>query len=332
MSTDFHVSIVVPVYNRLAYFTEGLDSIASQSYPDWSLTVVDDGSSEDIESAVREFSDKVPQEVVYVRQTNSGAGAARQRALESCNGDAVAFMDSDDPWFPNHLEDVVKVFHEQPECDWVGGPARIVDERTNSIIAENSFQRNGRDHPVLSLKHIKFSSYRVITDERLFGCLIESYLPGGIQASALRRKYYKQIRFLPIRLYDDTIFQLECFARGAKLAMLHENQITYRIHNNNLSFVGGTTINVERRIQGYRDAETAFRYLLGLDGVRARDRECIKKRIANDFFWKLAPALADANRHGEAHQARVEALKMARYQDFGMLKSFVSTSIKHFFR
>ena len=48
MSTDFHVSIVVPVYNRLAYFTEGLDSIASQSYPDWSLTVVDDGSSEDI--------------------------------------------------------------------------------------------------------------------------------------------------------------------------------------------------------------------------------------------------------------------------------------------
>lgn len=322
MHTSFHVSIVIPVYNRKSYLLEGLDSIASQSYADWSLTVVDDGSSEDIESVVRAFIEKVPQKVDYIRQQNGGAGAARQRALESCNGDAVAFMDSDDPWFPNHLEDVVKVFQEQTECDWVGGPARIIDERTNSVIAENSFQRSGSDHPILSLKHKNYGSYRVITDESLFACLIQSYLPGGIQASALRRKYYKQVRFLPIRLYDDTIFQLECFARGAKLAMLHENQITYRIHNNNLSFIGNSDISAERRIQGYQDAETAFSYLLGLDGINSRDRDCIKKRISNDLFWKLAPALADAGRLKEASIASVKAMKMGGWYDLGMLKSF----------
>jgi glycosyltransferase involved in cell wall biosynthesis len=328
MVANLHISIVLPAYNRKTYLIEGLKSIALQSFTDWSLIVVDDGSIEDIETVVRDFSVQLRQQVQYIKQPNSGAGAARQRALELCNGDAVAFMDSDDPWLPNHLADVAMVFREQPDCDWVGGPARIVDERSGLTVTENSYYRDGSRHPILSLEHINFDSYRLITDPNLFGCLIRSYLPGGIQASALRRRFYKKVRFLPVRLYDDTIFQLECFARGAKLAMLHSNQIIYRIHNNNLSFVGGDAISPERRIKGYQDAEAAFSYLYGVEGLNDKYREYVRDRIANDLFWKLAPALMEANRSKEASQARMKALKLVGYRNLGMLKSLIAKGLK----
>src|SRR5215469_17732216 len=89
-------SVVIPAFNRLEMLRQALASVIGQKFQEFETIVVDDGSNEDIESAVRECN--LP--VRYLRQQNSGPGAARNLGLRHARGQYVAFLDSDDTWFP----------------------------------------------------------------------------------------------------------------------------------------------------------------------------------------------------------------------------------------
>src|SRR5215469_7327659 len=93
-------SVVIPAFNRLEMLRQALASVIGQKFQEFETIVVDDGSNEDIESAVRECN--LP--VRYLRQQNSGPGAARNLGLRHARGQYVAFLDSDDTWFPWALE------------------------------------------------------------------------------------------------------------------------------------------------------------------------------------------------------------------------------------
>ena len=109
------VSIVVPTYNRAALLDRTLASIVAQSYSDWECIVVDDGSTDGTEAVVAKYAPGVQ----YVRQTNAGPAAARNRGLERARGDALMFLDSDDVLLPSALDDLVMAL----ECDGAAGVA-----------------------------------------------------------------------------------------------------------------------------------------------------------------------------------------------------------------
>jgi glycosyltransferase involved in cell wall biosynthesis len=88
------VTVVIPSYNRAHLIADAIESVFRQTYQDFEIILVDDGSTDDTAAAVRRFGSRVR----YVRQDNAGAGAARNHGIRLAKGDYIAFLDSDDRW------------------------------------------------------------------------------------------------------------------------------------------------------------------------------------------------------------------------------------------
>jgi GT2 family glycosyltransferase len=100
------VSIVIPLYNKAAYVQRALQSIAAQTFSDFEVIVVDDGSTDDGASVVRNYSGLTLQ---LISQPNAGPGAARNRGISEARGELIAFLDADDEWLPTYLEQSVNL-------------------------------------------------------------------------------------------------------------------------------------------------------------------------------------------------------------------------------
>jgi glycosyltransferase involved in cell wall biosynthesis len=96
-------SVVIPVYNRTTILLKTLASILKQSYRDFEIIVVDDGSTEDVEANLSEVIKKNP-EVKLIRQENKERGAARNTGLRNASGNYIVFFDSDDLMHEDHLQ------------------------------------------------------------------------------------------------------------------------------------------------------------------------------------------------------------------------------------
>jgi glycosyltransferase involved in cell wall biosynthesis len=94
-------SVVIPVYNRARVLRNALASVLEQSYQDFEIVVVDDGSNDHPERVVEELQDP---RIRILRQNNRGGGAARNAGIDAARGRFIAFLDSDDRFLPAHLE------------------------------------------------------------------------------------------------------------------------------------------------------------------------------------------------------------------------------------
>jgi len=107
------VSVILPTYNRSGYIRDAIMSVLDQTYGGVELIIVDDGSTDGTEEAVKPFlTDK---RVKYILQKNSGAAAARNHGLKLSTGKYVAFIDSDDIWKKDKLSVQVGVMHAAPQ-------------------------------------------------------------------------------------------------------------------------------------------------------------------------------------------------------------------------
>ena len=96
------VSIIMPSYNTEAFIAESIKSVLAQTYTNWELIIVDDCSTDNTDAAVAAFDDA---RIKYIKnEKNSGAAVSRNRALREAQGKWIAFLDSDDLWFPEKLE------------------------------------------------------------------------------------------------------------------------------------------------------------------------------------------------------------------------------------
>jgi hypothetical protein len=93
-------SVIIPTYNRAALLREALESVFAQTFMDYEVIVIDDGSTDDTDKVAASFGDKIR----FLRQANQGPGSARNLGLQSATGRYIAFLDSDDIWFPWTLD------------------------------------------------------------------------------------------------------------------------------------------------------------------------------------------------------------------------------------
>jgi glycosyltransferase involved in cell wall biosynthesis len=106
------VSVIIPTYNRKDFLLEAVDSVLAQTYDDYELIVVDDGSSDGTEEALQRYDEQLH----YCYQANQGVSTARNRGLELAHGDFIAFLDSDDLWMKKKMELQVACMDEYPDC------------------------------------------------------------------------------------------------------------------------------------------------------------------------------------------------------------------------
>lgn len=94
------VSIVIPTFNRARYLRDALDSVFGQTVRNFEVVLIDDGSTDDTKDVIKQYGS----EIRYFYQENSGRSVARNRGLAEARGEYIAFLDSDDIWYPDHLQ------------------------------------------------------------------------------------------------------------------------------------------------------------------------------------------------------------------------------------
>ncbi len=143
---DLLVSIIIPLYNGSKVIGRALQSIINQTYKNFEIIVVDDGSKDNDAEWVRNNY----QNVMVIQQENRGVAAARNTGINAANSDSdiLAFLDQDDEWLPEKLIKQVAVLREDPYCGWV--------TCNQKYVWENGIERPGFMKPEIDKPHRSF--------------------------------------------------------------------------------------------------------------------------------------------------------------------------------
>ena len=109
------ISVVIPAYNRAELIGETIDSVLAQTFQDFEIIVVDDGSTDDTATVIASYGSLVQ----YLYQENAGQAAARNAGIRAAQGQHIALLDSDDLWLPPKLEKQVSCLLSADQCAWV---------------------------------------------------------------------------------------------------------------------------------------------------------------------------------------------------------------------
>jgi glycosyltransferase involved in cell wall biosynthesis len=207
------VSIIIPLYNAERFIAETINSVLKQSYSDWELIVIDDGSKDASAKIAEGFlTDK---RINYYHQSNSGVSVARNNGISKAKGKYIAFLDADDTWRSDNLELKISVLQNEL-IDFVFSDAELIDENS---ISKNEFL-TGTD--IESLKHYLLWDTTVI--------------PGPCSNLIIKRKCFEEgLRFDPAfstAADQDLCFNLCSKYNGKRIA---QPLWQYRILGNSMS-------------------------------------------------------------------------------------------------
>jgi glycosyltransferase involved in cell wall biosynthesis len=104
------VSVIIPTYNSASFVPQSVESVLQQTYDNFEVIVVDDGSTDNTEAALLPYKDKIR----YIKKTNSGPSAARNLGITEAKGEFIAFQDADDLWLPEKLQLQIEHFKQNP--------------------------------------------------------------------------------------------------------------------------------------------------------------------------------------------------------------------------
>ena len=138
------ISVIIPTYNRAHLLPRALDSILSQSCLPNEIIVVDDGSTDDTSVLMT----SVYPEIVFIQQSNTGVSCTRNVGIKRASGDWIAFLDSDDEWFPEKLEVQMNALYKNPELKichtneiWIRNGTRVNPKKKHEKFGGWIFQK-----------------------------------------------------------------------------------------------------------------------------------------------------------------------------------------------
>ena len=323
------VSIILPTYNRARFLPQAFEAIRAQQFTDWELIVVDDGSTDGSETLIRRELEKINQPSRLLCQENQGAAAARNTGLDHVAGEYIAFYDSDDLWLRHHLQDCVEGLLENPGLDWVFGACRIVEETSGAVRADNTFYVDGEPRPFMKLQATQSGRLTVIDDSRVFGTMVSHGLYNGPQNSVVRTTSLGEARFPLCEVGEDQLLSLGLCLDGRRFGYFDNVHVEYRVHNANLSAITESH-NPQRKQQIFESMISGFERLLAERQLTRAARGSLRRRIANDLFWKVGYATClQQGKHAEALQAFDRALRHWPW-DWRCWKTYWLTRIRSF--
>jgi glycosyltransferase involved in cell wall biosynthesis len=122
------VGVIVPAFNAASTLPIALESVASQTFDDWQILLVDDGSTDDTAQVVAPFLERFGSKIKYIKQENRGLPAARNTAIRASTTEFLALLDADDVWLPCRLQESVKVLRERPQAGLAYGGITSIDQ------------------------------------------------------------------------------------------------------------------------------------------------------------------------------------------------------------
>ncbi len=129
-SDQIKMTVLMPAYNAGGYIAEAIQSVLEQSFPDFELVIVDDGSTDETAEIIRSFNDS---RIVLVSQKNTGIGGALNHGLKLARAPLIARFDADDICYPDRLKTQYQFMGDNPRCIVVGSAVDYVDESNRFI-------------------------------------------------------------------------------------------------------------------------------------------------------------------------------------------------------
>jgi glycosyltransferase involved in cell wall biosynthesis len=210
----------MPTYNRSHLLTESIQSVFDQTFQDFELIVVDDGSTDNTGEMVDSFRDP---RIRYIYQENRGVAAARNTGIKAANGEYIAFLDSDDLWLTQKLELDIKLLDSRPDIPLTCSAVYAFDGDTGKNIG-------GRWPPESYLRELQEGSRQPLTEFLSRGSVF------GIVAVDLRRQVFDEVGFFDESLscgedYDMLVRILQRFPIG----IVNMPVVRVRLHRTSLS-------------------------------------------------------------------------------------------------
>ncbi|WP_159022072.1 glycosyltransferase [Formosa sp. L2A11] len=168
------VSIITPVYNAEKFISQTIQSVLSQTFTNWELILVDDGSSDDSLRLISKFTEVHKNILLFKNAKNSGAAITRNRGMEEAKGKYIAFLDADDIWFPNKLEIQIGIM-EAKQLDVSFSSYNLMDADGNPL---------GK----------KVKALEQLTYKKLLKCNYVGNLTGIYNTQTLGKIYTKNLR------------------------------------------------------------------------------------------------------------------------------------------
>lgn len=257
------VSIIIPTYNRSHFILDAIDSVLNQTFQDFEIIVIDDGSTENTKEILSKYGS-----IIYAYQENRGRAEARNAGIRQAKGEYIAFLDDDDIWLPQKLEKQVAFLNSKPDIGLVHTFSEVIDGKGYFLAKETRIRHK------LYKKAIRIGyTYEGMSEL----CIM------FLSTVMLRKNCFDKVGSFDSNMpaFEDWDFYLRLALRY-RIGTIPEVLVRYRLH------AGCTTQNefTEGRIK------TSMKQLAILNSF---DDVSLKDRARYNFYVHLANAYYIAN-------------------------------------
>ncbi|WP_249869266.1 glycosyltransferase family 2 protein [Oceanobacillus saliphilus] len=204
------ISVITPSYNAEKFIGYTIESVLNQTYSNWEMVIVDDCSTDNTTSIVKEYMERDKRIKLFVLEENSGSAVARNTAMENAKGQYIAFLDSDDLWLPEKLEKQLSFMREKEIAFSFTKYVRILEDGTKTNAVSEAPES-------------------VNYDDLMKRCVI------GCLTVMLDREKIGNLKMVNIRTRQDYVYWLTITKNGFLAYGLPEILAEYRLVDNSIS-------------------------------------------------------------------------------------------------
>lgn len=220
------ISVITASYNYEEYIKETIQSVINQTYKDWELIIVDDGSSDNSVEVIKSYCQKDNRIKLYRHEggVNKGLAETIKFGLSKASGDWVAFLESDDKFMPEYLEEKVKIIKENPEVklifsDFESFEGEGIDKTKYYQKFKRTYRKSDLSFDLLKQNWICTFSIVMLKKELLSECNFDSPIPAlldwwlWVQIAQKTKFYYLDKKLTMWRIHTDSFINRTCFEK-----------------------------------------------------------------------------------------------------------------------
>jgi len=263
MGKDELVSIIMPAFNAGKYISQSIESVLKQTYQNWELIIINDGSTDDTKKVVDSFL-QMDSRIQYIWQENGKQGKARNAGLKRSKGELIAFLDADDLWMPVKLEKQIDLLHQQ-NADLIFTDVLVVDEKG-----------------------------AVLTDT----CSVENKTYFGSEGLSF---FYRinQVPILTVLAKREAILKVGCFKEALEIQNIEDYDLWLRMLRNNAKFISiNDKLGAYRRhdTQTIKGKYSMLKILKMLNEIETQEPKLLKAKNSAVRLWVVRCLKQDVNK------------------------------------
>jgi glycosyltransferase involved in cell wall biosynthesis len=317
------ISVIIPAYNAARYICETVDSVLSQTYKNFEVIIIDDGSTDNTQKLLNQYRDKIK----YIYQNNKGVAGARNKGIQQAHGKYLAFLDNDDVWLPDKLTKQITISEQNPQVGFIFTDGEFFDEK--GLVSLSFCSSRGKQNNGTSLKdkiaNTSFNDGSFFQGD-FYKDLLMGDLPGGLASTM----FVSKMVLNKVGYFDETLDAGEDYDLAVRIAMeypiLYLNSVTtrYRLRDDSISG------KVDRRNFFYQEyGAEILKKQLGLcpmhykSLIKSRILECYKTAIwgyYNFMELKKVRALCLRSLSFDPFQAKLYLYLLATFFPAGFIR------------